>query len=241
VRFRRVSHRYPTGDADALREVDCEIRAGRTTALVGASGAGKSTLVNLLWRQFDPTAGEILVDGTPLPSLDLEQWRDRIAFVPQDVHLFDATVRENIAYGRLDATDEEIVAVARLAGAHDFILSLPDGYGTRLGERGMRFSGGQRQRIALARALIRDPDILILDEATSALDNLSAALIRDAVATAAEGRTVIVIAHRMSAALCADWVIVLDEGRLAEQGPPAALLATGGAMAKLVDAERLAV
>jgi ATP-binding cassette, subfamily B, bacterial MsbA len=166
-------------------------------------------------------------------------WRARLAVVPQDVYLFNASVRENIAYGRGDVSDAEIEAAARAAQAHEFIAALPHGYDTRVGERGVRFSGGQRQRIALARAIVRDPDILILDEATNALDSLSERLVRDAVNRVGANRTMLIIAHRMASVEHADQVIVLDRGRIIEVGPPSLLADSGGLYAQLHEAERL--
>jgi ABC-type multidrug transport system fused ATPase/permease subunit len=240
IRFAGVRHRYPTAESDAVAGLDCMIRAGATTALVGPSGAGKSTIANLVCRQFDPTEGEILIDDVALPALALASWRDRIAVVPQDIYLFNTTLRENIAYGHPEATETEIVDAARMAGALDFIAALPEGLDTVVGDRGSRFSGGQRQRIALARALVRNPDVLILDEATNALDNFAAALVRDAIERASVGRTVLVIAHRMAGVMAADDVIVLDRGHLVEQGAPHELLARGGTFAQMVAAEHIA-
>ncbi len=220
----RVSFSYGPDDQPALRDVSLELRRGTTTAIVGPSGAGKSTLINLLCRFYDVDGGEIRVDGTPLPQLDLADWRSRIAIIGQDVHLFNATVRDNVAYGRLDADDAEIVAAARLANAHGFIEELPQGYATPVGGRGVRLSGGQRQRIALARAIVRDPDILILDEATNALDSLAEQLIQTALEQFSRERTVIVIAHRLSTIERADHIVVLERGRVVEQGDMAALI-----------------
>ena len=240
IRFDGVAYRYPTAAGDALRGIDLEMRAGTTTALVGPSGAGKSTIAALVCRLFDPAQGVVRVDGVPLPDLDLAAWRARVAVVPQDIHLFNATLRENVAYGRLDATDAEIAAAADAAGAMEFIERLPQGMDTLIGERGARLSGGQRQRIALARALLCDPDVLVLDEATNALDNLSAALVRDAVAEAAGQRVVLVIAHRLTGIMAADAVLVLDRGRIVEQGRPADLVRQDGAFARMVAAEGVA-
>jgi subfamily B ATP-binding cassette protein MsbA len=169
----------------------------------------------------------------------LTAWRDRFAVVPQEVFLFNASIRDNIAYGRLNASDAEIEAAARAACADDFIAALPEGYATRVGDRGVRFSGGQRQRIALARAFVRDPDLLILDEATNALDNLAERMVRDALAAAATRRTVVVVAHRLASVEHADHVVVLDSGRVAETGHPAESRKRNGAFAQLFEAERL--
>jgi ATP-binding cassette, subfamily B, bacterial MsbA len=187
----------------------------------------------LIFRFDDPTSGEIFVDDGPLRSFRLEEWRARIALVSQDVPMFAASVRHNIAYGRLDATEEEIVAAAKLADAHDFIVELPQGYETTVGDRGVRISGGQKQRIALARAIVRDPEILILDEATNALDSISERVIQEALDVLSRGRTVIVVAHRLSTVERADHVIVLDEGRVVEEGDLHRLSTTDGLFRRL--------
>jgi ABC-type multidrug transport system fused ATPase/permease subunit len=222
VVFRGVTFQYDPARAPALDAIDLTIPAGRTTVVVGPSGAGKSTLLQLLLRAFDPTAGHIEVDGVPLPTLDLATWRARIAIVPQDVHLFNATIAENIAYGRPEARGTDAIEdAARLADAHDFIRALPDGYATRVGDDGVGLSTGQRQRVALARALVRDPDVLILDEATSAIDPISAAVIQRSVAQLACGRTVVIVTHRLDAMEQADQVVLLDQGRVHEVEPTA--------------------
>ncbi len=233
--FRGVRFGYDTGGERraALDEVSFEIRKGRVTAIVGDSGAGKSTLVNLLCRFYDPDDGEILVDGRPLPDLDLAAWRSRIAIAGQDADLVSGTIAENVAYGRPGASHEAIVAAARLADAHGFIESLPEGYRTPVGDRGLRLSGGQRQRIGLARALLRDPDVLILDEATNALDGPSQHAIQEALERLPPERTIVVIAHRLSTIRHADHVAVLSEGRVVEQGRPHDLAAGTGAFARL--------
>jgi ATP-binding cassette, subfamily B, bacterial MsbA len=231
ITFDRVSFRY---DAEsALDQVSIRIPAGKTTALVGPSGAGKSTLIHLICRFYDPTQGEIHIDGQPLPELKLPDWRSQIAVVSQDVHMFSTTVRDNIAYGRLEATEDEIIAAATLANADTFIRQLPHGYQTSIGDRGVRLSGGQRQRLALARAIVRDPQILILDEATNALDSIAENLIQEALYTLGQNRTVIVIAHRLSTIEHADQIIVLQAGRVVEQGNLHQLLARQGLFAHL--------
>ena len=235
IRFEHVTFHHEDPECAALRDVSLSIPAGKTTALVGRSGAGKSTLINLIFRFYDPTSGEVFVDDRPLHSLDLESWRGRVALVSQDVHMFNAPVAENIAYGRLGATHADIIAAAKLADAHDFITALPQGYDTCVGDRGTRLSGGQKQRIALARAIVRDPEILILDEATNALDSISDRLIQQALDILSEGRTVIVIAHRLSTVERADHIVVLDEGRVAEEGDLGRLLARRGLFARLYD------
>lgn len=233
IQFRDVSFRYAPDASPALRDVTFDVPAGSTTALVGPSGAGKSTLIKLLLRLHDPTRGTIMVDGAPLADLSLESWREHLAIVSQDVTIFDATIRENIAYGRLDATDADIEAAARFADAYDFITRLPDGFDTHVGSRGVRLSGGQQQRISLARALVRDPSLLILDEATNALDSLSEHAIQTALDTLRADRTVVMIAHRFSTIENADQIIVLDEGRVVEQGSFSALLAQDGLFTRM--------
>jgi ATP-binding cassette, subfamily B, bacterial MsbA len=208
--------------------VTCLIKIGETTAFVGPSGAGKSTLINLICRFYDPSSGRLLIDGIPLPELDLAWWRSRIAVVSQDVYLFNASVAENITYGKLDATPEELIDAARKAHALEFIEELPDGFETILGDRGIRLSGGQRQRLALARAFIRDPQILILDEATNSLDLISEAVVQDALEQFGRNRTVLIVAHRISTIEHADKILVLDLGRLVESGTLEQLLTKSG-------------
>jgi len=233
--FDQVSFRYEAGDEPALADASFTIPAGRTTALVGLSGGGKSTVIKLILRFEDPSAGRILLDGRPLPEVDLDSWRSQLALVSQDIYLFNATVRENIAYGRLDASFDEVVDAARRADAHDFIERLPAKYDTVLGPRGVRLSGGQQQRISLARALVRDPRVLILDEATNALDSISEQWIQATLDTLREQRTVIMIAHRLSTIERADQIIVLDKGRVRERGALADLIAADGLFAQLYE------
>jgi ABC-type multidrug transport system fused ATPase/permease subunit len=233
VRFEGVTFRYGPGERPALDGVSVAFPAGRTTALVGPSGAGKSTAVKLLFRLYDPDGGAVTVDGRPLPDLDLAGWRARAAFVSQDVYLFDGTVRDNIAYGREGATAAEVEAAARAAHADEFVRRLPDGYDTRVGDRGVRLSGGQRQRIALARAVVRDPDLLLLDEATNALDTVSEHVVQEALGSFSQGRTTVVIAHRLSTVEQADHIVVLDRGRVAEEGTLAELVDRGGLFAEM--------
>ena len=233
IEFRNVSVRYAPHEPLALSHVSFTIPKGRTTAIVGRSGAGKTTLMTLLYRFEDPTSGEILVDGTPLTALDLRDWRKRLALMSQDVRLFNETVESNIAYGDLDAHSEAIRKAAEIAGADAFIRDLPQGYATEIGDHGMRLSGGQRQRIALARTILRNPDILLLDEATNALDSESETAIQDALDVYARGRTVVVIAHRLATVADADQIIVLEGGRVVECGTPAELLRSEGQFAKL--------
>ena len=233
ITFKSVTFRYNTGEKPALQDVSIYIPKGKTTAIVGLSGAGKSTAIDLISRFYDVTEGEILIDSTPLKDLDLLTWRSKMATVSQDIYLFSTTVRENIAYGRLDATETEIIAAAKQANAHEFILELAHGYDTKVGDRGVRLSGGQRQRIALARAIVRDPEILILDEATNALDTISEHLIQKALNDFGCNRTVIAIAHRLSTIERADRIVVLEKGRVAEQGNLQQLLQLDGLFAKL--------
>jgi len=233
IRFDAVSFYYSNSEKPALNNVSICIEQGRTTALVGPSGGGKSTLIKLILRLYDATEGDIFVDDLPLKELDLALWRTQIALVSQDVYLFDATVRENIAYGRLDASPDEIVEAASQADAHGFISQLPDGYDTQIGERGVRLSGGQQQRIAMARAFLRKPEILILDEPTSVLDTISEHLIQKALETLNKSCTLILIAHRLSTIKQADHIIVLEQGRVFEQGNLHQLLARQGLFARL--------
>ena len=233
ISLEAVTFHYNSEEKPALQDISICIPKGTTTALVGPSGAGKSTLIGLICRLYEVSEGEIYVDGCPLRSLNLSDWRNQIAIVSQDVYIFNATVQENIAYGRLDATKDEIVAAAKLANAHEFITQLPQKYDTKVGDRGLRLSGGQRQRIALARAIIRNPEILILDEATNALDSISEQLIQEALNTLSQNRTVIVIAHRLSTIEQADQIIVLQEGRVIEQGTLQHLLRLDGLFAQM--------
>jgi ATP-binding cassette subfamily B protein len=218
----RVRFTYPARpDIAALDGLSLAVAPGETVAVVGPSGAGKSTLFALLLRFFDPQAGRILVDGVPLPEADLARLRRRLALVPQDVALFADTIAENIRYGAPGSTQEEVERAAALANADAFIHALPEGYATRLGERGVTLSGGQRQRIAIARAILRDAPILLLDEATSALDAESEAAVQAALERVMRGRTTLVIAHRLATVQKADRIVVMDRGRIVEEGTPA--------------------
>jgi ATP-binding cassette, subfamily B, bacterial MsbA len=232
LRFENVGFAY-SADAQVLHDVTFTARAGTVTALVGPSGGGKSTLVDLVARFYDPTEGRIVADGVDLREISPRALRQRLGIVTQETVLFHDTVRANIAYALPNATDAEVEAAARAANAHDFILELPEGYETRLGERGTRLSGGQRQRIAIARAILRDPPILIFDEATSALDSESERLVQEAIEHLLEGRTVFVIAHRLSTIRHADQVLVLENGRIVQQGRHDELVDEGGLYRRL--------
>jgi len=237
VELRGVGFSYD-GENEVLSDVDLSAPAGSMTALVGTTGSGKSTLVDLIARYADPTRGEVLLDGTPLPQLALRDVLDRLAVVPQENFLFNDTVRENIRYGRLDASDEEVEEAARQAEIHDEIVGLPEGYDYVAGERGGRLSGGQVQRIAIARAILKDPEILILDEATSALDTRTEARVQQALAALAQGATSFWIAHRLSTVQRADQILVLSQGKVVERGTHDELLEKGEVYARLV-AEQL--
>ena len=232
VTFDNVTFEYRAGEP-ALRNMSIEIEPGKVLAIVGPSGAGKSTVANLLPRFYDPQEGVIRIDGVDIRSVTMASLREQLAMVPQDTILFSASIFKNILYGRLDATREEIVQAAQAANAHDFILQLPDGYDTQIGERGCQLSGGQRQRIAIARAILKNPRILILDEATSALDAESERLVQDALDKLMVGRTTFVIAHRLSTIQRADSILVLEKGRMVECGSHAQLLESGGLYSKL--------
>jgi ATP-binding cassette, subfamily B, bacterial MsbA len=225
VRFEAVTFRYRPDQPPVIEDVSFTAAGGRTTAIVGASGAGKSTLIALVERFYDLDGGAVLIDGQNIAGVTKESLRGAIAYVSQTPYLFEGTVRDNIRYGRAGASDAEVEEAARLAQAHDFILGLPQGYETPVGENGSTLSGGQRQRLSIARALVRDTPILLLDEATSALDNESEARVQAALAQAMRGRTTIVVAHRLSTVVNADKIVVLEEGRVAEEGAHQALLA----------------
>jgi subfamily B ATP-binding cassette protein MsbA len=224
IDFKEVSFQYVQGDKAALKQVSFRIPQGKTTAIVGPSGAGKTTLLKLLGRLYEPTQGVLGIDGVALEHLNRKDWVQRVAIVSQDGYIFNKTVRENITYGYPGATEAEIIHAATLADAHPFICDLPNGYDTFIGGRGAYLSGGQQQRIILARAIVRNPQILILDEATNALDSISEDLIQRALCQLSQNRTVIIIAHRLSTIEHADQILVLDKGQLVEQGTLTQLL-----------------
>ncbi|WP_298434258.1 ABC transporter transmembrane domain-containing protein [uncultured Jannaschia sp.] len=234
IAFEGVTFRYPTRPGvAALDDVTLHVAPGETVALVGPSGAGKSTVIQLLQRFYDPDAGSITLGGTDLREMDRAGFRARMALVPQDPVIFAASARDNIRFGNPEATDAQVEAAAKAAAAHDFLTALPEGYDTYVGERGVMLSGGQKQRIAIARAILRDAPVLLLDEATSALDAESERAVQDAVATLAEGRTTIIVAHRLATVKQADRIVVMQDGAIAAQGTHDELVAEGGLYARL--------
>ncbi|WP_422928812.1 ABC transporter ATP-binding protein [Singulisphaera sp. PoT] len=239
VTFDDVSFRYPSTSVDVLHHIDLDIEPGEVVALVGRSGSGKTTLCNLIARFYDPTQGAVRIDGQDLRDIDVESYRQLFGIVEQDVFLFDGTVAENIAYADRRATRARVEHAARIANAAEFIEQLPEGYDTRIGERGVRLSGGQRQRLAIARAVLADPRIFILDEATSNLDSHSERLIQDALTTLLQGRTSFVIAHRLSTIRSADRILVLHEGVVVEAGTHDELMAESVRYREMVELQRL--
>jgi ATP-binding cassette subfamily B protein len=236
IAFEDVRFTYPSRPGiSALNGVTFAIGRGETVALVGPSGAGKSTIFNLILRFYDPQSGIVAVDGIPVADVETQALRSRIALVPQEVALFDDTVTENIRYGALEASDADVARAAKAGQADGFIRAMAQGYATRLGERGVTLSGGQRQRIALARALLRDAPILLLDEATSALDAESELAVQEALARLTQGRTTLVIAHRLATVQRATRILVLDQGRIVEEGRHAELVRKGGLYSRLAE------
>jgi len=234
VAFDNVRFAYPTRpQANVVDGISLSVRAGEKVAIVGPSGAGKSTLFHLLLRFYDPASGEISYDGVPIKSVSPQAVRQRIALVPQESVVFAASARDNIRFGRLEASDAEVERAADLAHASEFIRRLPNGFDTPLGERGVTLSGGQRQRIAIARAILRDAPLLLLDEATSSLDAESETLVQTALEELMRHRTTLVIAHRLATVLSCDRILVMDQGRIVEQGTHASLVAANGLYARL--------
>jgi ATP-binding cassette subfamily B protein len=234
IAFENVTFRYPARpEVSALNGVSLRVAPGETVALVGPSGAGKTTILQLLMRFYDPQEGAVRMDGVDLRDMARGDFRRAIALVPQDPVIFAASARENIRFGRPDATDAEVEAAAMAAAAHDFLMALPQGYDTWLGERGVMLSGGQKQRIAIARAILRDARVLLLDEATSALDAESERAVQAAVESLSEGRTVLVVAHRLATVKRADRIVVFDKGQIVAEGTHEALVAEGGLYARL--------
>ncbi len=235
ISFDQVSFQYAGRDIPALNDVSIHVPAGKTVALVGQSGSGKSTLLNLVLRFFDVSGGQIQIDGQDIRSVDLNSLRRATALVAQDPFLFDDTIANNISYGKQDFSQADIEQAAKQAAAHEFIVDMPEGYQTRVGESGLRLSGGQKQRIAIARAMLKDAPILLLDEATSALDTASEQKVQTALTQLMKGRTSLVIAHRLSTIMHADEIFVMSEGQVVEHGTHTQLLDKRGVYADLYE------
>lgn len=236
IEFKNVTFRYSEENEDVLENMSFKIRSGEKVALVGPSGGGKTTICSLIPRFYEVDGGDILIDGTSIKDVKIKSLRDKIGIVQQDVYLFSGSVKSNISYGKMDATDEEIIEAAKLAGAHDFIMSLPDGYDTYVGERGVKLSGGQKQRISIARVFLKNPPVLLLDEATSALDNESELVVQKSLEKLSSGRTTITVAHRLTTIKNADRIFVINKNGIAEEGNHAELLAKDGIYKELYSA-----
>ena len=242
IEFRDVSFRYRTrSQSPVLNRLNLQVRQGQNVAIVGSSGSGKSTIIALLERFYDPSSGSILINGMDLSALDVEQYRATLSLVSQETFLYQGSIQENIELGIKDRqiSKEQLVQACRDANIHDFITSLPDGYNTKCGNKGLSLSGGQRQRIAIARALIRNPSILLLDEATSALDSDSERLVQEALRKTAKGRTTITVAHRLSTIKDADWIFVINRGSIVEEGVHGELLKKHGVYWQMCQSQSL--